>query len=305
MTWTTSRACSFVYKLLGSFALLVAGCSPLPDGVRQGPLLVVGAGRSQASYGALAGSSQDFVPGACVEVYADGQRVGRTVVTPDQTFALQFPMRGDARDKDLELRLDDLSGEQRYGLDLPTRSEAHIAYEEGTTPLVARASGLLEFTGWLDPTSRGSEIASVWMVNWSSGAVAGAAPTPPVGEEFTANVPGGRGECASPFSTHGRTEEAVGGVWWPKGGGGCAPPCTQEELLAGTCVSWTGGGWCTGGRGCAILDVDERVSGAPPAELPDEIRTGLPDAGPPDAGPPDLGPVDLGPPDLGSDWGLT
>jgi hypothetical protein len=262
-------------------------------------LLVLGHGASQVSYGAIAGRSEIFTPGSCVEVYVDEERVARTLVTFDHSFALQFEVRGDVRRHDVELWLAGVEGEpglQRYTLSSSTRLAARIAYEEGTTPLVAHTGGVVEFNGWLAPEPLYSSMSDVWLVNWTNGVVRIVDPVPGARVQFSAAVLGQPGDCASPISVHG-DEDVVGGCWWPAGSGGCAPGCTEEQIAAGTCVSGTGS--CVVPRGCAVLEVDERRSDSPPAELPESISTGRPDAGPLDAGPPDLGPPDFGP-----DWGL-
>lgn len=266
----------------------------VPEGVRQCPLLVVGEGDGLVSYGGIAGRSDAFEPGACVEVYVDDVRIAKTTVTSSGTFAVQFQVPGDARSRRLELRLDDVAGEndERYSIALPDETAATIEYEPDTTPLLAYADGRLEFTGWLRAAPGAEPIEDVWLVNWTTGAVAGVRPTPVFEMPFTASVSGSPGHAAALVSAHGTNEESTGGCWWPMGGGGFAPPCTAESILAGTCVSF-GGGTCRG-RGCDVLDVDERRSPAPPPEQPDTIPVTWPDGGPPDAGPPDAGPTDLG-----------
>ncbi len=285
---------------LSSLALLIVATTAcaesriVPEGVRQCPLLVVGEGADTVSYGGIAGRSDAFKPGACVEVYVDDVRIAKTKVTSSGTFAVQFQVPGDARSRRLELRLDDVAGDtnERYSLAFPDETAATIEYEPDTTPLLAYAGGRLDFTGSLRASPDALPIDDVWFVNWSNGAVAEVRPTPQFDIPFSASVSGSPGHAAAVVSAHGANQASTGGCWWPMGGGGFAPRCTAESILAGTCVSF-GSGTCTG-RGCDVLDVDERRSSAPPPELPGTIPVTWPDGGPPDAGPPDAGPPDLG-----------
>lgn len=177
-------------------------------------------------------------------------------------------------------------------LAFPDDTAATIEYEADTTPLLAFEDGRLEFTGSLHAAPAAAPIDDVWFVNWSNGAVAEVYPTPEFDTTFGASVIGSPGHAAAVVSVHGANQARTGGCWWPMGGGGFAPHCTAESILGGTCVSF-GSGTCAG-RGCDLLDVDERRSSAPPPELPDTIPVTWPDGGPPDAGTPDAGPTDLG-----------
>lgn len=261
-----------------------------PPGVVPCPPLVHGYGASAVSYGGLAGSSDQYVAGSCVEVFVDGVRVALTYVWA-RSFAVQWVAPGDLRDATVIVRFSELrdrAGPQELTLRMPAVSQAEIGYEPVTLPVFADL-GRATFEGWLTPTphSEGS-ITSVLLVNWSTGSVAAAAPVPDFLVPFTARVSGRPGDLVSPLSVHGDSAglrvHGYGGCWWPRGGG-CRAECSDELLASGACDPVP----CTGGRGCTVIGVDERHSGTPPPELAQSIPVGRrpppPDTGPPpDAG---------------------
>ncbi|MDQ3036654.1 MAG: hypothetical protein M3Y87_29955 [Myxococcota bacterium] len=297
----TTRARS-TWALLVALALAtsLAGCARsrvLPPGVRACPILVRDEGTEVVSYGALVARDATLVPGSCVEVFVDGERASRTRVTAERTFAIQFAVSGDLRGRVVELRVEDelgREGGQRYPIELPESTQAELAFEPSTTPVVA-IGGELRVTARLDETEGARPIGSAWLINWAHGTVATVEPAPVSGETFTATIPGARGDCVAVISGHafGDTSSA-GGCWWPSGGAGCAPQCTEEEIAAGLCPAPGEPRPCTGRRGCVPLEVNERRSTAPPPERVHVIPTGRPDAGT-DGGPGDAGmPLDAG-----------
>ena len=282
-------------------SLLCASCTqraPTPTGVFDCPLLVV----PGATYGGLASIGR-FVEGRCVELFApNGERVALTHVGAGGAFAFQFSVAGDASGGEFTLRVTaEATGEgESLTLRFATVSDAEIVYPADTTPLIATGSDL-RFTGSLELTG-GAGIRSAVMVNWSRSLVRAVSPTPVGGVTFTSTVPGGRGDCGAVISRHMGGGGGGGGCWWPRGGGGCCSRCTLEEFRAGTCPRDFGvGTGCTRGRGCGILDVDERLSGAAPPETNRSIPVLPPPPDPIDVGPPDAFTPDAPGPDAGED----
>lgn len=254
-----------------------------PTEIRTCPLLVVRGSGGPITYGGVA-SVGGFRAGSCIEVFHGEERVARTFVGPSGSFAVQFVIEGEANGA-FSLRASDEEGgtDERVALTFERVTQAEISYPANTTPLIARADGTLEFNGSLEP-GLGARIESAWMVNWSNGLVASVRPTPPFSSAFTATVPGERGNCAAILSRH---DEGVGGCWWPQGGGGCAPLCTEEDYRSGECETGIDGPPCVGRRGCEVLEVEERISDTPPPETARVIPVLPPPPDPPDAGRPD------------------
>ncbi len=278
--------------------LVCASCakSHEPGYVRACPPLVVDSDLGPVSYGRIAGRSTELVPTSCVSVYVHGERVATSHVTYDHTFAIRFAALGDLRDESVELRIERLADddhEHSYPVVLRTPLQARIGYPPDTTPLMLMED--ITFTGWLTSEAGHTFIPEAWLVNWSSGDVTVIDPPPESGATFVAHVGGRGGDCVSPVS--GYAGGPAGGCWWPRGGGGCVSLCSEQQIRMGACV---GGGTCAQPRGCAILDVDEHRSGAPPPELDNAIPVGRRDAGP-DAGSDDAGSDDAGSDDAGSD----
>jgi hypothetical protein len=251
-----------------------AGCTQrhlADDGLYECPLLRVPGG----TYGGLASVGR-FPAGACVELFLGEERLARTYVGAGGALALQFLAPGALPDGvELELRV-------------------------GTTPLIASGARLV-FRGSLEPEGAASPLAGVVLVNWTRGGVSTISPRPAFSTTFTASIAGNRGDCGAVIARH--TSGAPGGCWWPRGGGGCAPVCTEEEYRRGACPIG-GSGFC--GRGCAVIEVDERTSGIGPPETdrstpvlpppPDPLDAGPPpDVGPPDAPLEDALPIETGP----------
>lgn len=283
------------------FVLSSIGCAPshaAPAGIICCPLLRVHGPRGDVTYGAIA-SLDRFARDTCIELYLGDERIAHEHATFEGTFALQFVVPGRIDGRDLDLRTTSAEGvTEHLSLSLTEETGALIDYPEGTTPLIV-FDRRLRFRGSLEGDT--SDPASeAWMVNWTTGAVAPIVPAPAPSADFEATVAGSRGHCASPASLHaGR----AGGCWWPMGGGGCAPYCILEEYEAGMCPPAFGGGSCPSGRGCTIIDVDERRSGSPPPETDHAVVTEPP---PPRDGGPDVPdvpvdvPIDV-PPDVPSD----
>ena len=250
------------------------------------------------SYGGLASVGR-FPAGACVELFAGDERVAHTYASTDGMFAFQFVVPGNADGADFELRVTDeaLGHTESISMTFSSATSARIAYEPETTPLVVDGARM-RFTGWLAPAPLlgPTRISGAWMVNWTRGAVALVSPTPALSAPFMAEVAGSRGDCGAIVSRHG--SGAAGGCWWPRGGGGCAPICTLREFREGMCPTGIGG-TCTSGRGCAVIDVDERHSPAPPPETDLTIPVAPPAPDLPDAGPPDAPALDGPAPDQG------
>ncbi len=253
-----------------------------PTEIRTCPLLVVRGSGGPITYGGVA-SVGGFRAGSCIEVFHGEERVARTFVGPSGSFAVQFVIEGEANGAfSLRASDEDRGTDERVALTFDRVTQAEISYPANTTPLIARADGTLEFNGSLEP-GMGALLESAWMVNWSSGQVQSVGRDVRLSTEFTATVPGGPGNCASVICRH---TSGVGGCWWPRGGGGCAPLCTEEDYRAGTCTVGEPVA-CAGRRGCEVLDVEERISDAPPPETARVIPVLPPPPDPPDAGRPD------------------
>lgn len=250
------------------------------------PTLVVGEGVTRTTYGGLA-SRDRFAPRSCVEIFIREERIAHTYAGFDGNFAVQFLLAGDASDEELELRVTDEDGNvERIFFTMTATSSSEISYVDGTVPLAAYRGGRLVFDGSLEPTPEtAAPLDEVWLANWSLGTVSAVSPTPTLGVPFTAAVPGLPGSCASPIAHH--ANGGVGGCWWPMGGGGCAPFCTVEDLLAGTCPI-AGGTFdrCMGrtGRGCTVVEVEEDSVSVPPPVRPDTVPVPPPESVPFDGG---------------------
>lgn len=228
-----------------------------------------------------------FPPGDCVELFYGADRVSQTTVTSGGSFAIQFFVLGDGNSPfTLQVSSEERGTRESVLIPFEHITQAEIAYPPNTTPLIAEADGTLAFSGSLEPGA-GSRIEDAWMVNWTTGAVSVVLPAPLLSSGFSATVAGRRTHCATIMSSH---ADGVGGCWWPIGGGGCAPFCTEEEYRAGGClVERIAPDPCFGRRGCEVLEATERRSGTPPPETtrsipvlpppPDPIDTGIrPDA---------------------------
>jgi hypothetical protein len=266
--------------------LLLPACTQRhgESGVAACPLLV----STLASYGAIVTPGGRYPTGACVELFdPTGTRVVRGYAGAEGMFAFQFVVAGDASGQPFLLRVThERSGfvaEEQLFFDTSTRAD--IAYEPGTTPLIAVGDDTLRFTGWLETVPPPVPIRRAYFVNWTRGTVETVSPPPSLDVPFTHEGFGRRGDCAAIVSRH---EDGVsGGCWWPRGGGGCAPFCTEAEYRAGLCP--LSGVPCAGRRGCEIIDVDERRSDGEP-ERDRAIVVEPPPPDPPDAGPRDAGP---------------
>jgi hypothetical protein len=255
------------------------GCAPThtaPDGVICCPLVHMRGGAGTVTYGGIAGLGR-FERDTCLELFHDGTRLAHTDAIEGGQFALQFVIPGRLDALTLELHATPAGRPtERLGVSLTAESGARITYVRGTTPLVATDSGRLRFRGTLDgaPFER---ILAAWVINWTTGNVEPIVPPPETDVAFDAFVPGGPFDYAAPASLH---DGRAGGCWWPRGGGGRAPPCTIEMLEAGTCFGVVPP--CTTPRGCEPIDVDERTSDTPDPRTDDTIVTGPPPG--PDAG---------------------
>ena len=260
---------------------MLAGCSASHESptVEVCPTLVVG----EASWVGIFVAPGQTEPDACVSAHVDGRRVAQTRATFEGSFAMRFAARGDQRDRPFELRLPNRAMRVVAGGD----TEATIAYDPNTLPLVERPNGFVRFSGWLAPEPDATPIATAWMLNWTRGQVVELVESPELERPFEARVRGGWLDEAGVASRH--ASGGVGGCWWPGGGGGTVA-CPDDARTSGVC-SEPGDCRCTGRRGCDPLDVDERSSGTPPPELSDSIPVRDDRPVPTDAGPPDGGPV--------------
>lgn len=224
-------------------------------------------------------------PGSCVAIYRGEARVAVGNVGPTGGFAMRFQGGGprlSGSDASLELEI----GGERFPLDVTGATEATIAYEPASLPLVERPLRTLLFTGELESTELATPITAVWMFKWKNGVV-GIVPGPPrLDTSFVASISGEWDEEASLVSEH--DSGGAGGCWWPRGGGGFAA-CPDEVRARTGCRVPTVP--CMGRRGCEPIEVEERRSGASGPEQMRGIEVHDDRPGPSDAGPSDAEPT--------------
>lgn len=224
-------------------------------------------------------------PGACVSVYRGTRRVAVGNAGPRGAFALQFVGGGPRLGRSSGNHTLEIAGE-RFVLEDAEPPEAVIGYEPNSLPLVERPRGVVLFEGELESTSRATTITRAWMYAVDEGVVEELVPPPTLDSPFEARISGGRGHHASVASEH--ESGGAGGCWWPGGGAGITR-CSDEVRARTGCVGESAP--CEGLRGCAIIEVEERRSGAPDPEQMRRIEAQDPRPTPPDAGTRDAEPT--------------
>lgn len=255
-------------------ALFAAACSQAPPNeVLPCPTRI----DERGSYVGFLGPPGELAPNRCVEFYVDGRQRAFTRTNSQGAFFTAFAIEYRQYETPIEMRIDGVGYTVVAGG--PTRGT--IDYDDGIIPLQETDEG---GRAHVRVRVEGSNRIRGYSVNESDtfvepfGPEHSWFPTPPQ-EETMRGVWTERGTVVT---EHGN---GTGGCWWPLGGGEVIR-CSNARWAMDRCGLDDEHRPCERGRGCGLIDVEERHSGIGRHQdriIPvGELRAPQP---PPDAGP--------------------
>lgn len=235
----------------------------------------------EGSYVGFLGPPGELEPFQCVEFYVDGRQRAFTKTSVTGAFFTAFAIEDREYETPIEMRIDGT----RYTVSTGGPSRGSITYEPDTIPLQETDEGR---RAHVRVSVDGRRTSRVYTVNESRGIVESPAPRQFLGGSST--MTGVWGELGTVVTEH---SNGTGGCWWPEGGGQIIR-CSDAQWALNRCAVGGGAGTCERGRGCSVIQVEERHSGIG-RHRSGSIPVGEPQAPepPPDAGAmPDGGRID-------------